>query len=116
MIKYKGYTLYVDKLYNCGLFDLDEDGNLSKVLKLFYTEDGKDKLRFSRFRYSNKELDKMYRPATKEDLAKYGCFYFDEDGSRPFKTKICETCKRYSDCFLKDSDMRKYEVKCYENN
>ena len=54
MIKYKGYTLYVDKLYNGGLFDLDEDGNLSKVLKLFYTEDGKDKLRFSRFRYSNK--------------------------------------------------------------
>ena len=116
MIKYKGYTLYVDKLYNCGLFDLDEAGNLSRVLKLFNTEDEKDKVRLYRFIYSNKELDKMYRLATEEDLAEYGCFYFDEDGSRPFKAKICETCERYSDCFLKDSDMRKYEVKCYENN
>ena len=98
------------------MFDLDEDGNLSRVLKLFYTEDDKDKVRLYRFIYSNKELDKMYRLATEEDLAEYGCFYFDEDGSRPFKAKICETCERYSDCFLKDSDMRKYEVKCYENN
>ena len=89
---------------------------LSRVLKLFYTEDDKDKVRLYRFIYSNKELDKMYRLATEEDLAEYGCFYFDEDGSRPFKAKICETCKRYSDCFLKDSDMRKYEVKYYENN
>ena len=116
MIKNGEYTLYVDTRWNGGLFDLAPDGKLSKVLKMFYTEEGQDKLRFSRFAYSNKLLDTDYRPATDFDLIKYGCFYFNEDGSRPFKSVVCDNCGRKDDCFLKDSDMRKYGVKCYENN
>jgi hypothetical protein len=116
MIKNGEYTLYVDTRWNGGLFDLAPDGKLSKVLKMFYTEDSQDKLKFSRFAYSNKLLDIDYRLATESDLSLYGCFYFNEDGSRPFKKAVCESCKRNTDCFLKDSDMRKYGVKCYENN
>lgn len=116
MIQNGDYTLYVDTRWNGGLFDLSPDGKLSKVLKMFYTEDGKDKLRFSRFAYSNLRLDTDYRPATAFDLVKYGCFYFNEDGYRPFKKKVCESCKNKENCFLKDSDMRKYEVKSYEDN
>ena len=113
MIKNNEYTLYVDTRWDGGLFDLALNGTLSKVLKMFYTEDDKDKLRFSRFSYSNKNLNTDYRLATEDDLKKYGCFYFNEDGSRPFKCKICGSCDRKDDCFLKDSDMKKYGVKCY---
>ncbi len=116
MVKNGDYTIYVDIRWNGGLFDLTPDGTLSKVLKMFYTEDGKDKLRFSRFEYCNKKLNTDYRIATEEDLIKYGCYYFNEDGSRPFKKKNCETCKDFCECFLKDNDMRKYEVKSYEEN
>ena len=114
MINNGEYNLYVDILWNGGLFDLAPDGRVSKVLKMFYTEDGKDRLRFSRFPYSNKQFNTYYRPATKDDLVKYGCFYYNEDGSRPFKKKDCKTCKENKDCFLKDEDMKRYGVKCYE--
>ena len=110
MLTHNGYALYVDTKWHGGLFDVDIDGNISKVLKMFYTdEEGNDKLRFARFPYSNAMFEYYYRPATQADLDKYGCLYFEEDGYRPFKTK-CEGCGAAHECFLKDNDMIKYGV------
>lgn len=106
---YNGYTLYVDMKYDGGIFDLDNKGNLSKVLKLFGTNSkGLDTIRFERFDYSNTDLEKYYQKATKKDLVKYGCSYFNENGERPFKSKFCETCKFYKTCFMRDEDLERY--------
>ena len=108
------YEIYVDIQYNGGLYDLDLNGELSKVNRMFYTKDGRDRLRFYRFPYSNKELNERYKPADESDLEEYGCYYFNEDGSRPFKKKSCEKCERKVNCFLSDEDMIRYGVGKHE--
>ena len=105
------YTIYVDEEFNAGLFDMDEFGEVSKVLKLFGTNSkGEDTLRFARFPYSKTN---KYRLATEDDLFKYGCEYFDEDGNRPLKLKkcddSCELCK-WSDCFMTDDKIKIYKA------
>lgn len=107
-IKFGKYTLYVEVEYNSGLFDRDENGNFSKVLKLFgRNSKGEDTLNFARFDYSAKG---KYRLATEEDLVKYGCEYFTENGERPFKRKICGgSCEFVEECFMTDDKFEKYK-------
>lgn len=109
MIKNGIYTLYVDKEFNGGLFDVDEHGNISKVLREFSIKDNKDIIGFTRYPYSsNGDINKQYRLATEEDLKKYGCTYFNEDGYRPY-LKDCKICKDYEFCFLSEDKMAEYK-------
>jgi hypothetical protein len=109
MIKNGIYTLYVDKEFNGGLFDVDEQGNISKVLKMFGVKGDKDIVEFSRFPYSsNGDINKQYCLATEKDLEKYGCTYFNEDGSRPY-LKDCKKCKDFGFCFLSEDKMNEYK-------
>lgn len=106
------YTIYVDKEFNGGLFDMDLNGEVSKVLKLFgTTPDGKDKLTFSRFPYSNKN---KYSLATEEDFEIYGCEYFDENGNRPLKRKECNKCEKLESCFMCDEKFEQYKANSVE--
>lgn len=111
------YTIYVDEEFNAGLFDMDEKGEVSKVLKLFGTNSkGDDTLRFSRFPYSKTN---KYRLAREEDLLLYGCEYFDEDGNRPLKLKKCDDTCVYckSDvCFMTDDKIKVYKANLEPEN
>lgn len=102
---YKGRTIMVDKQYNGGLFDMSKSGTISKVDKFFKTKNDKDIIAFSRMPYHKND---RFQEATLEDIKAYGCFYFDEDGSRPFKEKDCRLCSNRGTCFLKDEDIARY--------
>lgn len=107
------YTIYVEEEFNAGLFDMDENGGVSKVLKLFGNNSkGEDTIKFSRFPYSKTN---KYRLAREEDLLLYGCEYFDEDGNRPLKIKKCDnSCKYYKDCFMTDEKIKGYKANLEE--
>lgn len=106
-IKIGDFTICVDEQYG-GLYDIASTGEMSKVLHLFgVNANGDDSLHFHRFPYAAGS----YRKANEEDILKYGCFYFDEEGNRPLKRTACDkSCPRYVDCFMTDEKLKVYKA------
>lgn len=94
--------LVFDTEWKSGIYDMNGKKEVSKVLRCFHND---NTVTFDRFPYHNHN---QYREATKEDIDRYQCTYYLEDGTRPHKTKSCSECEGKKEC----NHNQKYYERC----
>ena len=78
----------------------EKTGQISKVIKQVDEKNGS--IIYKRWNYMDSEY---YREPTKEELKKFQCFYFKEDGTQPLKKKKCSECADKKACkYFKEGD------------
>lgn len=99
-------NLLVDKEEKIGLCNLEPDGTVTSVVKMWHIRtDGSDFLTFTKVCVNVKDVFSQFRVADEKDKERWGCFYFDELGNRPYKVKKCSMCKIEGLCNISDWDM-----------